>query len=105
LLLDTSLPKITLYWQSILEKEEIKRHIQELIDQSVIIPSTSPYGSHVVLVPKKDQTWRMCIDYRELNKITIKNCYPLPWIDDILDWLQGEKILTKLDLRSGYHHV
>jgi len=71
----------------------------------VIRPSTSPCGSPIILVLKKDQTWRMCIDYRSLNKITINNRYPLPQIDDVLDQLQGERFFTKLDLRSEYHQV
>ena len=71
----------------------------------MIRPSTSPCGSPIILVLKKDQTWRMCIDYRSLNKITINNRYPLPQIDDVLDQLQGERFFTKLDLRSEYHQV
>ena len=79
--------------------------MQELLDKVFIRPSTSPYGSPIVLVRKKDGSWRMCIDYRALNKITTKNCYPLPRIDDLLDQLKEAVYFTKLDLHSGYHQV
>jgi len=68
-----------------IEIEEIKKKVQELLNQGVIRPSTSPCASPIVLVPKKDGTWRMCVDYRALNKIKVKNRYPLPRIDDLLD--------------------
>ena len=71
----------------------------------MIRPSTSPCGSPIIFVPKKDQTWRMCINYREHNKITIKNHYPLPWIDDLFDQLFRVCILSKIDLRIGYHQL
>ncbi len=77
--------------------------MQELLNQGVIRPGTYPCDSLIVLVPKKDGTWRMCVDYRALNKITVKNCYPLPRIDDLLDQLKNAIYFTKLDLRSGYH--
>ena len=77
----------------------------ELIDHGFIRPSKSPYGSPVLFVKKKDGSLRMCIDYRALNKITIKNKYPLPRIDELLDRLFGIGIVTKIDLRSGYHQV
>ena len=76
-----------------------------MVDQCVIRPTTSPCGSLIFLVPKKDQTWRMWIDYNSLNKITIKNRYLLLWIDDLLDQLQGKRFFTKLDLRNGYHQI
>ena len=71
----------------------------------MIQPSTSPCGSPIIIVPKKDGTWQKRIDYRALNKITLKNRYPLPRIDDLLDQLQHAKYLTKLDLKLGYHQV
>jgi len=87
------------------EDEEIKKQIQLLLEQDLINPSTSPYGAPVLLVPKPDGTWRMCIDYRALNKITVKNSYPLPRIDDLLDKLQGAKFFSALDLMAGYHQL
>ena len=86
-------------------KIEIKRQIKDLLDKGLIRPSTSPCGSSIVLIPKKDGSWRMCVDFRALNKIMVKNRYPLPRIDDLLDQLKEEFFFTKLDLRSGYHQV
>jgi hypothetical protein len=78
-----------MYKMLVLENAEIKKQIQELLEKGVSIPSTYPCGSPIVLVPKKDGTWRMCVDFRALNKITVKNHYPLPRIDDLLDQLKG----------------
>jgi hypothetical protein len=69
------------------------------------MPSSSPCGSTIVMVPNKDGTWRMCVNYRDLNKITVKNRYPLPRIDDLLDQLKSVVYFTKLDFRSGYHKI
>nr|GEU43186.1 retrotransposon protein, putative, Ty3-gypsy subclass [Tanacetum cinerariifolium] len=87
------------------EMQELSNQLQELIDRGFIRPSTSPWGAPVLFVQKKDKTFRMCIDYRELNKLTIKNRYPLPKINDLFDQLQGSSIYSKIDLRSGYHQL
>jgi hypothetical protein len=70
-----------------------------------IRPSVSPWGASILFVKKKDGTLRLCIDFRQLNKSTVKKKYPLPRIDVLFDQLRGEKIFSKIDLRSGYHHV
>ncbi|KAJ4973762.1 hypothetical protein NE237_006936 [Protea cynaroides] len=85
--------------------KELKTQLQELLDKGFIRPSISPWGAPVLLVKKKDESVRLCIDYRELNKVTIKNRYPLPRIDDLFDQLQGAKVFSKIDLRSGYHQL
>ncbi|GJX33113.1 putative reverse transcriptase domain-containing protein [Tanacetum coccineum] len=84
---------------------ELSNQLQELTDRGFIRPSTSPWGAPVLFVKKKDGSFRMCIDYRELNKLTIKNRYPLPRIDDLFDQLQGSSVYSKIDLRSGYHQL
>jgi hypothetical protein len=88
-----------------LELKELKEQLQELLDKSFIFLSTSLWGAPVLFVKKKDGSMRMCIDYRELNKVTIKNRYPLPRIDDLLDQLQGVRVFSKVHLRSDYHQV
>ena len=87
------------------ELVELKAQIQELLDRGFIRPSVSPWGAPVLFVKKKDGTMRMCIDYRQLNKLTIKNKYPLPRIDDLFDQLRGASVFSKIDLRSGYHQL
>lgn len=88
-----------------MENEEIKCQIKELLQKGHIRPSSSSCWSSIVPVKKKDRTWRLCIDYRALNKITARNWYPIPWIDDLLDQLKGTKYFIKIDLKSSYHHV
>ncbi|GJS09339.1 putative reverse transcriptase domain-containing protein [Tanacetum coccineum] len=82
------------------EMKELSDRLQELSDKGIIRPSSSPWGASVLFVKKKDRSFRMCIDYREMNKLTVKNRYPLPRIDDLFDQLQGSNVYSKIDLRS-----
>ncbi|KAJ9542555.1 hypothetical protein OSB04_029061 [Centaurea solstitialis] len=88
-----------------LEMKELFDQLQELLGKEFIRPSSSPWGAPILFVKKKDGSQRMCIDYRELNKRTVKNRYPLPRIDDLFDQLQGASWFSKIDLRSGYHQM
>ncbi|KAD7116747.1 hypothetical protein E3N88_04015 [Mikania micrantha] len=85
--------------------QELSNQLQELHYKGFIRPSYSPWGAPVLFVKKKDRSFRMCIDYRELNKLTIKNRYPFSRIDDLFDLLQGAQYFSKIDLRSGYHQL
>ncbi|GJR83731.1 putative reverse transcriptase domain-containing protein [Tanacetum coccineum] len=87
------------------EMKELSEQLKELSDKGFIRPSSLPWGAPVLFVKKKDGSFRMCIDYRELNKLTVKNRYPLPRIDDLFDQLQGSSVYSKIDLRSGYHQL
>ena len=87
------------------EMKELAAQLQDLLDKGVIRPSVSPWGAPVLFVKKKDGSMRLCIDYRELNKLTVKNKYPLPRIDDLFDQLKGAEYFSKIDLRSGYHQL
>ncbi|GJZ70114.1 putative reverse transcriptase domain-containing protein [Tanacetum coccineum] len=85
--------------------QELSTQLQELSDKGFIRPSSSPWGAPVLFVKKKDGSFWMCIDYCELNKLTVKNRYPLSRIDDLFDQLQGSRVYSKIDLRSGYHQL
>ena len=87
------------------ELAELKTQLQELIDKGFIQPSSSPWGCPTIFVKKKDETLRLCVDYRPLNEVTIKNKYPLPQIDLLFDQLARAKVFSKIDLRSGYHQI
>nr|AAV32204.1 putative polyprotein [Oryza sativa Japonica Group] len=87
------------------ELAKVKKQVDEQLQKGYIRPSTSPWGAPVIFVEKKDKTKRMCVDYRALNEVTIKNKYPLPRIDDLFDQLKGAKVFSKIDLRSGYHQL
>jgi hypothetical protein len=87
------------------ELKELKEQLQDLLDKGFIRPSASPWGAPVLFVKKKVGSMRLCIDYRELNKVTIRNKYPLPRIDDLFDQLRGSEVFSKIDLRSGYYQL
>ena len=88
-----------------LELRELKVQLQDLLDKGFIRPSVSPWGAPVLFVKKKDGSMRLCIDYRQLNKVTVRNNYPLPRIDDLFYQLQGASVFSKIDLRTGYHQL
>ena len=91
------------YRMAPVELKELKVQMEELLSKGFVKTSTSPWGALVLFVKKKDGSLRLCIDYRQLNKVTIRNQYPLPRIDDLFDQLQGAKVFSKIDLQSGYH--
>ncbi|GAU22611.1 hypothetical protein TSUD_234330 [Trifolium subterraneum] len=101
----TSPISMTPYRMSASELNELKKLLEELLEKKFIRPSVSPWGAPVLLVKKKEGSMRLCIDYRQLNKATIKNKYPLLRIDDLMDQLVGACVFSKIDLRSGYHHI
>jgi len=98
-------PHRPIYRMSFEEMNELKRQLTDLLSKGFIRPSTSPFGAPVLFVHKKEGTLRLCVDYRALNKITIKNRYPLPRIDELMDRLVGASYFTKIDLYSGYHQI
>jgi hypothetical protein len=87
------------------ELAKLKEHIKELLEKGFICPSSSPWGAPVIFVLKKDGTQRLCVDYRALNEVTVKNKYLLPRIDDLFDQLHGVCVFSKIDLRLGYHQL
>ena len=93
------------YRMAPLEIKELKIQLQELLDKGFIRPSVSPWGAPVLFVKNNDGFMRLCINYRELNKVAVRNKYPLPRIDDLFDQLQGACVFSKIDLRSGYHQL
>ncbi|MCO5561695.1 hypothetical protein L7F22_015318 [Adiantum nelumboides] len=99
------LPNKPPYRVSQAQQEEIMRQVNELVEKGMVRPSSSPFCSPVLLVHKKDDTYRMCVDYRALNKITIKNRFPVPRIEDLFDKLQGSTYFSRIDLKSGYHQI
>ena len=100
-----TLTSITPYRMAPVELKELKLQLQELLEKGFIQPSVSPWGAPVLFVKKKDGTLRLGVDYRQLNKMTVKEKYPLPWIDDLFDQLKGTSVFSKIDLRSEYHQL
>ena len=88
-----------------MELKELKLQLQELLAKGFICPSVSPWGAPVLFVKKRDGTLRLCVDYRQINKMTVKNKYPLPRIDDLFDQLKGMGVFSKIDLCSRYHQL
>ena len=88
-----------------IELQKLKVQLQELLEKGFIRATTSPWGAPVLFAKKKDRTLRLCIDYRQLNRVTIKNRYPLPMIDDLFDQLRGAQVYSKIDLHTGYHQL
>ena len=88
-----------------IELQELRVQLHELLDKGFIRPSTSPWGAPILFTKKKGKTLRLCIDYRQLNKVTVKNRYPLQRIDDLFDQLRGARVYSKIDLRTGYHQL
>ena len=93
------------YRMAPVELRELKAQLDELLSKGFIRPSISPWGAPVLFVKKKDGSLRLCIDYRQLNRVTVRNQYPLPRIDELFDQLQGSRVYSKIDLRSGYHQL
>jgi hypothetical protein len=93
------------YWMSVEELKELKKQLTELQEAGYIHLSSSPWGAPVLFVQKKDGLQRMCVDYRSLNDVTIKNKYPLPLIEDLFDQMRGARVFSKINLRSGYHQM
>jgi hypothetical protein len=96
---------VKLYLYSPAQKDEIQQQLQEMLRNGIIQPSVSPFASPVLLVKKKDGSWSFCVDYRRLNALTMKNKYPMPVVEELLDELHGACWFTKLDLRSRYHQI
>jgi len=103
LLPDTALISKAPYRIAPVELAELKKQLQELLDKGLIQPSVSPWGAPILFVRKKDGSLRLCIDYRLLNRVTVKNKYPLPRVDDLFDQFTGAAVFSKINMRSRYH--
>ena len=101
----TSPISMTSHRMAPVELQELRVQLQELLDKWFIRPSTSPWGAPVLFAKKKGKTLRLCFDYKQLNRVTIKNWYPLSRVDDLFDQLRGARVYSKIGLRTGYHQL